>query len=164
MSGPADKLPEIARLPGGTYLLTMSTVVRRGRAEVFDALSDVRNVDRITPPWVKFRILTPMPVEMRQGAIFDYALRIRCLPAKWRTEITEWSPPNAFTDTQTSGPFDAWRDRHTFTEVDSSATLVENEIVYRVPGGSLVHRLLVRRDLLRIYQHEQRMMHELLEA
>ncbi len=142
----------------------MATVIRRPRAEVFAVLSDATNLDAITPPWVRYRIVTPMPVEMREGAIFDYAVRIRCMPVKWRSEITEWSPPHAFADTQTRGPFSEWRDRHIFTEVDAKTTLVQNDVLYRVPGGRFVHRLLVRRDLLAVYRHEQRMQHELLEG
>ena len=164
MEALTERSPEITRRADGSYLLTMSTLLRRTRADVFSFLSDATNVDRSTPLWVKYRIITPMPVEMQEGAIFDYALRIRCLRLKWRTEITEWSPPESFTDTQARGPFTEWRDRHVFTEMDGQTTMVRNEVVYRVPGGAPVHRLLVRRDLLRIYRHEQRMMHELLDG
>ncbi len=145
----------------------MATVVRRPRDEVFAALSDANVLHDLTPGWIRYRIVTPMPVEMREGAIFDYAMRIRCLPVRWRTEITEWDPPNSFADTQVRGPFWEWRDRHVFTELDDSTTLVENDVVYRLsavwPLNRAVHRLLVRRDLLLVYRHEQRMMHELLE-
>ena len=164
MESAAEQAPEITRRSDGAYVLTMCTLLRRSRAEVFATLSDATNVNRITPSWIRFRIITPMPVEMREGAVFDYALRIRCFPLRWRSEITEWLPPHSFADTQVRGPFAEWRDRHIFTEVDSQTTIVRAEVVYRVPGGAPVHRLLVRRDLLRIYRHEQRMMHELLEG
>lgn len=163
MAQRTDMPPSISRQPDGSYQLTMATVVQRAREQVFAFLSDAENLGAITPPWVKYRILTPTPVEMRKGAIFDYSIRIRRFPVKWRTEITEWSPPNSFADTQTRGPFKEWRDRHIFSELDESTTLVENEVKYRVRGGRLIHRLLVRRDLLKVYRHEQKMMHELIE-
>lgn len=141
----------------------MATAVRRPRADVFAALSNAEILQDLTPSWVRYRILTPMPVEMRVGAIFDYSVRIRCFPMKWRTEITEWVSPEYFTDYQARGPFKEWRDRHVFSEIDDNTTLVENEVFYRVPGGRFVHSVIVRRDLLRIYRHEQRMMHKLLE-
>ena len=160
----AEQRPAIARRDDGSYVLSMSTLLRRNQEDVFAFLSDAANVERITPSWVKYRIVTPMPVEMREGALFDYAMRIRCFRLKWRTEITEWSPPYSFADTQARGPFTEWRDRHVFTQVDAQTTVVRNEVVYRVPGGAPIHRLLVRRDLLRIYRHEQRMVHKLLEG
>ena len=159
-----DSGPQIARQPDGSYLLTMATLIQRGREEVFAALSDVRNVEKITPGWARFRILSDPTVEMGVGTVFDYSVRVRCMRFKWRSEITEWDPPNAFADTQRRGPFSEWTDRHIFTDAGDKATLVQNEITYRVPGGAPIHRLLVRRDLLRAYRHEQRMMHQLLEG
>jgi ligand-binding SRPBCC domain-containing protein len=164
MTGPfADRLPAISRAPGG-YILTSRTVLRRPQAEVFSFLTDASNLDLITPDWLRFRILTPMPVEMGKGAVFDYALRLHGLPVRWRTEITEWSPPHVFADTQRRGPFRQWRHRHTLRSLDEKTTSVEDEVLYRVPGGALTHRLWVRRDLLRLYRHEQRRMHELLDS
>lgn len=159
-----EERPTIVRQPDGSYRLTMSTLVKRGRAEVFAALSDVRNVERITPSFARFRILSDPDTEMKKGATFDYAVRVRWFRFKWRSEITEWEPPDSFADTQVRGPFSEWVDRHIFTELDASTTLVRNDIRYNVPGGALIHRLLVRRDLLKAYRHEQRMIHKLLEA
>jgi ligand-binding SRPBCC domain-containing protein len=159
----ADRFPAISRRPGG-YVLTSRTVLRRSQADVFAFLADANNLNLITPGWLRFRILTPMPVEMRKGAIFDYELRLHGLPVRWRTEITEWSPTDEFADTQRRGPYRQWRHLHTLHVVDSHTTAVEDEVLYRVLGGALAHRLLVRRDLLRLYRHEQRRMHELLEG
>ena len=163
MTPTEDRPPIIIREADGSYRLTMSTVVRRPLLQVFSFLSDATNLDDITPVWVKYRILTPMPLEMREGPTFDYAMRIRGFPVKWRTEITEWSPPYAFADTQVRGPFRTWRDRHVFTELDAKATLVRNDVHYSVSGGALAHRLLVRRSLMAVYRHEQQAMRRLIE-
>ena len=159
----ADRAPAITRL-GGRYVLTSRTVLRCPQQDVFAFLTDASNLDLITPSWLKFRILTPMPVEMHCGAVFDYALRLHGFPVRWRTEITEWSSPHVFADTQRRGPYRQWRHRHSLTALGPQTTAVEDEVLYRVPGGALTHRLWVRRDLLRLYRHEQRRMHELLES
>ena len=65
----------------------------RPRDQVFDFFSDVANLDAITPPWVKFKTITPGPIEMRVGTVIDHRLRIHGVPIRWRSKITAWEPP-----------------------------------------------------------------------
>jgi ligand-binding SRPBCC domain-containing protein len=119
-------------------------------AEVFPFFADARNLEALTPPWLRFEILAPGPIEMRVGALIDYRLRVHGLPLRWRSEITAWDPPHLFVDEQRRGPYRLWRHTHRFA-ADGEATVVEDDIEYAVPGGALVDALLVRRDLDRIF-------------
>jgi ligand-binding SRPBCC domain-containing protein len=134
------------------YLLESSIQVLRPLEEVFGFFSDPRNLERITPPFVRFRIVTPTVLEMREGVLIDYALRIRGLPMRWRSEITSWDPPHLFVDTQVHGPYRRWVHEHRFTSLGEK-TLVEDRVEYSVPGGRFVHRLFVRRDVERIFAY-----------
>ena len=69
------------------------------RDRVFAFFSDAFNLERITPDLLKFRVLTPAPIEMRPGALIDYRLSLRGIPMRWQSEITEWEPPTRFADT-----------------------------------------------------------------
>lgn len=164
MAIPSETGPDISRQPDGSYSLDMTSVIRRPREEVFATLADPRNIERMVPSWIVFSPEEKlMPKDMREGTVINYSLKVRWLRGKWRSEITEWSPPEVFTDIQVDGPFTEWRDRHTFTEAGDGVTVVRNEICYRVPGSFLVHRLFVRSNLLKIYRYERRMMHRLLD-
>ena len=122
----------------------------RPRAEVFPFFADARNLEAITPPWLKFHILTPGEIPMRPGTLIDYQLRIHGFPVVWRTEIMAWEPPVRFVDEQRTGPYRRWTHTHVFTEKDGG-TLCQDEVIYAVPGGALVNRLFVRRDVEKIF-------------
>ena len=128
--------------------------IRRKPAEVFPFFSDARNLELLTPAWLSFQILTPLPIEMRVGTLIDYRLKLRGVPFRWQTEITEWEPPFRFVDVQKRGPFRKWVHEHRFDEWDQG-TLVKDVVTYAVPGGRIVDKLFVRRDVKRIFAHRE---------
>ena len=129
--------------------------VPRPLVDVFSFFADARNLQRITPPTLRFDVLTEGPIEMRQGTLIDYRLRVHGIPLRWQSEITTWDPPFCFVDEQRKGPYRWWVHEHTFEEQDGS-TLVHDRVRYSVLGGRLVNRLLVRRDLNSIFTFRSR--------
>ena len=130
---------------------------------VFDFFSAADNLERITPPELNFRIVTPGRIELTAGALIDYRLSLFGLPFVWRTEITTWRPPHEFIDTQLRGPYAQWIHRHTFRE-EGGETVIEDEVRYRLPVpiiGELA-RPLVRLQLGRIFRYREARIRELL--
>ena len=128
--------------------------------QVFRLLASPENLNLLTPPWVKFSILSPQPIEMAVGTIIEYRIRLRGVPVNWRSEITEWQPPFAFCDVQLRGPYRFWVHRHTFEE-KPGGTLVTDHVDYRVPGGAVINRLFVAGELRRIFGYRKTRLHEL---
>ncbi len=75
------------------FTLIRMQIVDRPLEEVFEFFSDARNLATITPPWIRFDIVTPEPIEMFAGATIDYSIKLHGIPMKWRSEITAWEPP-----------------------------------------------------------------------
>lgn len=148
--------------PGG-YLLQAECTLPRQLDEVFPFFADAMNLEQITPPWVQFQVVTPPPIEMFAGQTIDYRLKIHHVPVRWRTEIAEWEPPYRFSDMQLRGPYCYWRHLHLFEEV-AEGTRCMDIVRYAVPGGALVHGLLVKRDVQAIFKYRQKVMLELLGA
>ena len=121
--------------------------------EVFAFFSDASNLDALTPPFLHFRILTPMPIELFAGAQLDYQLALFGVPVRWRTRITDWRPQERFVDEQESGPYAFWRHTHAF-EARGASTLMRDVVDYSEPLGpigTVAHVLFVRRTLDRIF-------------
>ena len=133
-------------------------------AEVFDFFADAGNLERITPPELNFHIVTPRPIDIKQGTLIDYQLKLRGIPMKWRTEISVWEPPFRFVDQQLRGPYRQWIHTHTFTELSPTQTLMEDEVRYRLPFEPFgdIANYFVKGELAYIFDYRQKIVTELL--
>lgn len=125
---------------------------------LFAFFSAAGNLERLTPGWLRFEILTPEPIDLGEGTLIDYRLRLHGLRLRWRSRIERWEPPYAFVDRQVRGPYRLWHHRHEFAPA-ADGTLMRDVVHYALPLGplgALGQALLVRRDLERIfdYRHE----------
>ena len=118
--------------------------------EVFTFFSEARNLETLTPSWLRFEVLTPAPIAMQAGTLIDYRIRVHGLPIRWRTEIVEWNPPHRFVDVQLRGPYTLWHHTHTFA-AHADGTQCRDQVRYRPRGGVLMNWLFVRRDVQQIF-------------
>lgn len=136
------------------YILERTQVVPAPIDEAFAFFSDTRNLERITPPWLRFRIVDA-PDELRAGARLRYRLSLFGLPIRWRTEIVAWNPPHGFVDVQRRGPFLLWEHTHRLTTVEDG-TEIYDHVRYRLffgALGTLLRQLLVRGWVERIFDY-----------
>jgi ligand-binding SRPBCC domain-containing protein len=121
---------------------------------VFAFFADARNLEKLTPAWLRFEILTEGPITMAPGALIDYRIRWRGIPMRWRTRIESWEPPHRFVDVQVRGPYRLWHHEHVFVERDDGTSVIDR-VEYAPIGGALAQRLMVARDVDRIFAHRQ---------
>jgi len=140
---------------GRHYRLVSRARVHASIEDVFAFFSDASNLDTLTPPFLRFQILTPAPIAMKVGTLIDYRLRLRGLPIRWQSEITAWEPPYRFVDEQRRGPYRLWVHEHCFEEHDGETDIVDR-VEYAVPGGRLMHKLFIGRDLKGIFEYRGR--------
>src|SRR5690242_5641285 len=107
-----------------TYLLERTQMIPLSRAETFSFFSEAINLERITPPYLKFRVLTPLPFEIAAGKLIDYQLSLYNVPFRWRTLIEAWEPETRFVDRQINGPYSLWHHTHTFETLGPQQTLM----------------------------------------
>lgn len=140
------------------YELRRQVIIPAPVGEVFSFFSAAENLKLITPPWLNFKILTPLPVIMKKNALIDYYIKFLGLQITWRTEIKEWQPPDRYVDRQIKGPFRVWEHTHLFEE-KGGGTQMEDVIRYAVPGfvlSPLIHFLFVRPQLDKIFAFREK--------
>jgi ligand-binding SRPBCC domain-containing protein len=140
------------------YRLRRSQDVSRPRDEVFGFFSDAKNLEQITPDFLRFHILSAdAHAPVFEGMLIDYQLRLGGVPLRWQSRIESFDPPRGFVDVQTRGPYRSWRHVHAFEEILGGTRIVD-EVDYELPLallGSLAHALFVRRTLQRIFDYRE---------
>jgi ligand-binding SRPBCC domain-containing protein len=134
--------------------------------DAFAFFADASNLEAITPPWLRFRLITPGPIRMAPGARIEYRLRLHLVPIRWVSEITVWEPGRRFVDVQLRGPYELWEHIHTF-EPAAAGTMICDRVRYALPYGPLgeaAHLAFVRRDLARIFEFRRQAVARQLEG
>lgn len=137
----------------GVHRLQREQFVARPLGEVCEFFARAGNLALLTPPRMRFQLITPEPIEMGDGTLIEYRLRVHGLPIRWISRIEEWQDGRGFADRQLRGPYKHWLHRHTFEAVDGG-TRVADSVEFELPLG-LLGELggvpLVRHDLSRIF-------------
>jgi len=150
------------------HQLTVEQTVARPLAETFDFFSRPENLARITPPGMRFKMVSD-DREMRAGLRLAYTLRpLPLIRSRWVSLISRYDPPVGFVDVQERGPYARWEHTHTFTDATSggsAATQITDSVAYELPFGplgDLVNALVVRPRLRAIFAHRRQAIERLL--
>ena len=139
-----------------THILERTQIIERSLDDTFAFFSDAFNLEKITPEFLCFKILTPRPLAMQAGAVIEYSLSLFGVPFKWKTLIEQWEPGVRFVDRQLKGPYALWVHTHTFESIGADRTLMKDRVEYQLPLGFLgeiAHTLFVQETLKKIFAH-----------
>ncbi|MCW3083386.1 MAG: hypothetical protein JWP12_752 [Bacteroidetes bacterium] len=145
------------------HTLIKETIINRPIAEVFDFFSKAENLDKITPPDMQLRIISPQPIIIQKGTLIDYKIKVSGIPFKWQTLISEWNPPYRFIDKQLKGPYNTWIHEHTFEERNGK-TYMKDYVQFRSPGfflEPLINKLFVEKKIKAIFEFREKILKEL---
>jgi len=130
--------------------------------EVFSFFSNAENLNKLTPPILDFKILTPLPIAMKRGALIDYKIKLNGIVFKWKTKITAWEPNKRFEDTQLKGPYKVWIHEHLFEVVNGKVKMTDT-VTYEAPGGflePLINKFYISKKVAEIFEFRTKMLEE----
>lgn len=136
------------------YQLKRQQLVKTDMATCWDFFSSPGNLQKITPKYMGFDVLTEVPEKMYEGLMIEYRVRpLLGIPMNWITEITHVKEHQFFVDEQRKGPYRIWHHEHHFETVDNGV-LMSDIVSYELPFGILgkmAHPILVQRKLNEIF-------------
>ncbi len=151
---PITAMVQTASHPVKTFRLIRNQTLPTDRTGAWRFFSNPANLRRITPPWLDFRILSPLPATIYAGLIITYRIRpLAGLAVPWVSEITHVDAPHFFVDEQRHGPYRFWHHQHHLRPAPGGVEVVD-EIHYRLPYGVLgigLHTLMIRNRLDAIF-------------
>ncbi len=135
------------------HVLEREQFVPKPRSELFAFFANAANLEQLTPSSLRFKIKTPLPIEMRAGALIDYNISLFGIGLRWRSLIESFEPETRFVDVQLKGPYRWWRHTHEFSDAPGG-TIVRDRVEYEVPFGlvgELARAVFVDRQLAAIF-------------
>jgi ligand-binding SRPBCC domain-containing protein len=154
--------------PMKIYTLAKSQIIHSSIEQCWAFFSNPANLVKITPSSLDFRVLSHVPARIYSGLMIQYRVRpLLGIPATWLTEITGVTEPHYFVDEQRVGPYKIWHHEHFFKQLDGSRVEIRDLIHYVMPFGFLggiVHELIVKKDLERIFSYREKIVGEIFGA
>ena len=145
-----------------TYSLDYCQVIPKPLEEVFPFFSEAKNLERITPSFLSFKVIEDKDLTMHQGLIINYKLKLYGIPFRWKTEITKWEPPYGFVDSQIEGPYKSWIHEHTFKALDAHTTEMQDHIEYDHAYGKSINKLFVGPNVKKIFAYRFKVIEEIM--
>ena len=135
------------------------------KKKAWDFFSSPKNLSKITPPEMDFKILSSLNgEEIFEGMKIDYTVKpLFGISVRWQTEICKVDNQNYFTDRQTKGPYKSWEHTHTFIE-KHNGVLMTDIVNYELPFGfigNFANSILVKRKIESIFDYRKKILEKL---
>jgi ligand-binding SRPBCC domain-containing protein len=132
--------------------------------EAWDFFSTPKNLNRITPGDVHFKLLNELPDKIYPGMIITYDISpFLNIHFNWVTEITTVKHQEYFVDEQRKGPYRTWHHEHHFKET-TGGVLMTDKLYYDIGKsvfGWLAGKLFVDKKVKAIFEYRRKQLEEL---
>jgi len=117
-------------------IFSRSVRIERPTSEVFAWHERPGALERLCPPWERVEVVASAG-GVRDGSQVTVRNRVGPIWTEWRVQHRDYVAGKQFRDVQLGGPFAQWEHLHRFEADGPRACVLTDEIVYRLPGGTL---------------------------
>lgn len=146
------------------YKLHRVQLLHTSLEEAWNFFNSPKNLQAITPSFMKFEIKDIFGDEMYAGQVIEYRVRpLLGIPLYWMTEITHVKDRQYFVDEQRFGPYKFWHHQHHFKEVENGVEMTDL-LHYKIPYyflGDVANRFLVRNKVAKIFDYREKKIKEM---
>lgn len=132
--------------------------------KLWNFISSPKNLSKITPDYMDFKILSEIPNEMYEGLIISYTVRpILGFKLNWVTEITHIKKNKYFIDEQRQGPYKMWHHEHILEETNDGI-IMRDKLSYIPPFGifgQILNKLFIQKQINRIFEYRTKILDEI---
>ena len=137
------------------YSIKTVQVLKTSIDEAWDFFSSPKNLQKITPEHLGFKIISQHHGEkMYAGQLIEYKVSpVLGIPLYWMTEITHVEDKKFFVDEQRFGPYSFWHHQHHFRETAEGVEMTDI-VHYKIPFwflGDIANTLMVKQQLKKIF-------------
>ena len=156
---------QIIKHEGGLYTLYAKQTVDKEIDFLWDFFSKPRNLNKLTPEDVQFKIISGKSDDFYEGKIISYKIKpFKMINLNWVTEISQVKEGSYFIDNQIFGPYKMWHHEHHFKSNSNGTTEIIDTVKYKIPFyivGKLMHKVFIRKKLLSIFNFRQEQINKL---
>ena len=131
--------------------------------QAWDFISNPKNLNKITPKSLNFKIISNPPEKIYSGLMIEYKIGI--IPGfshRWLTKITDVEERKSFIDAQKVGPYKIWSHKHSLKET-TNGVLMRDQIYYMLPlqPFSLIISSINKKRLKTIFDYRKKKLNEI---
>ena len=156
---------QIIKHAGGLYTLYAKQTVTKEIDLLWDFFRKPRNLNKLTPKDVEFKITSGKSDDFYGGKIISYKIKpFKMINFNWVTEISQVKEGSYFVDNQIFGPYKMWHHEHHFKSNSDGTTDIIDIVKYKVPFyilGKLMHKIFIRKKLFKIFMFRQKKINDL---
>ena len=147
-----------------TVRLRFCTKIEVAVQKLYDFHLDVTNLSKITPPWIKVKIVS-LIIPVEEGSDIELDITRFAMTQRWKVQIAELKPPGLVCDKALKSPFASFIHHHRFEVIDDTKSLLCDELEFSLPfyPFSLIALPFVKRDVRKMFEYRHKQTKTILE-